>query len=348
MIGIDAHKRSHTVCAIGAAVGEPIGELTIQADDAGLERMIAWAMPLAPERLWAIEDCRHVTGRLERRLIGLGETVIRVPPKLMASARRSTRTPGKSDPIDARAIALAAIREPDLPRATLPGEERELRLMVDYRDQLVHERTVVQNRIRWHLHELCPELDVPSRSLDRKPWPATVARRLRLIGPGVQTSIVAAQLKRMNLLTKEINDLERTITKTVRLLAPELLVIRGCGALTAAKIVGEVAGVKRFRSAAKLALHAGAAPLPASSGTSNRHRLNRTGNRQLNAALHRIAITQAARDPRARAYIQRKKEEGKSTREALRCLKRHLARVVFNALQQAETRRAEEVIPIAS
>lgn len=348
VIGIDAHKKSHTACAVGGSVGEPLGERTVAADQAGHERLLFWGASMSGERLWAIEDCRHLSGSLERFLISVGETVIRVPPKLMAGARRSARTPGKSDAIDARAVALAALREPDLPRATLAGVERELRLLVDYRDQLVRERTVIQQRIRWHLHELCPDLDVPSRALDRKPWPSRVARRLRQMDPGVQVEIVSAQLKRMVQMTKEINDLERRIASQVRTLAPELLEIRGCGPLTAAKIIGEVAGVERFANAGKLALHAGVAPLSVSSGNNQRHRLNRTGNRQLNAALHRIAITQASRDDRARAYLARKQAEGKTNREALRCLKRHLARVVFNALQSGEERRRTESLEVAS
>src|SRR4030095_1617777 len=107
----------------------------------------------------------------------------------------------------------------------------------------------------------------------------------------------------------------------------------GCGTLTAAQLVGEIAGIDRFASEAKLAKHSGAAPLPASSGQRQRHRLNRKGNRQLNCALHRIAVTQARVHAPARAYLERKQTEGKSRREALRCLKRHLARVVFRILQ---------------
>ena len=157
---------------------------------------------------------------------------------------------------------------------------------------------------------------------------------------------MSAQLRRMNQLTKDIDDLQRQIGALVKKLAPELLEIPGCGALTAAKIVGEVAGVERFVSAAKLALHAGVAPLDVSSGQNLRHRLNRTGNRQLNSALHRIAITQASRNDRARAYLKRKQEEGKTKREALRCLKRHLARVVFKALRRAEARHRDELLAV--
>lgn len=284
-----------------------------------------------------------MTGALERFLIELGETVVRVPTKLMAGSRKSSRTPGKSDAIDARAVAMAALREPNLPKATLAGPEREVRLLVDYRDQLVAERSVLQQRIRWHLHELCPDLEVPLRALDRKPWPGRVARRLRRLQPATQVEIALAQLGRMNQLTKQICELEKRIGALVKALAPELLEICGCGVLTAGKILGEVAGVERFSSSAKLALHAGVAPLPVSSGQNQRHRLNRFGNRKLNCAIHRIAITQAGRDERGKAYMKRKQEEGKSKREALRCLKRHLVRVVYNVLRQISSRRETEV-----
>ena len=121
--------------------------------------------------------------------------------------------------------------------------------------------------------------------------------------------------------------------------AAELLALVGCGTLTAAKLVGEVAGVERFAAEAKLAKHTGTAPLPASSGELQRHRLNRSGNRQLNCALHRIAVTQARIHPPARAYLERKQAEGKSRREALRCLKRHLARTVYRTLRTMEERK---------
>jgi transposase len=125
---------------------------------------------------------------------------------------------------------------------------------------------------------------------------------------------------------------ERELAVLVALEAPSLLELPGCGVLTAAKLIGEIAGSERFANDARLAMHAGAAPLPASSGNRQRHRLNRSGNRQLNCALHRIAISQGRHHPPARAYLARKQAEGKSRKEALRCLKRHLARTVYRTL----------------
>jgi len=149
----------------------------------------------------------------------------------------------------------------------------------------------------------------------------------------VQVRICRELVTRCRELARRADELERELASLVSQQAPALLELPGCGVLTAAKLVAETAGVERFGSDAKLALHAGAAPLDASSGHQRRHRLNRSGNRQLNCALHRMAVTQGRWHPPARAYLERKQAEGKSRREALRCLKRHLARTVYNTLR---------------
>lgn len=154
VLGTDAHKRSHTVVAADEA-GVELGSTTVGATREGHLKLVTWAAQW-PERRWAIEDCRALSRRLEADLLKLGELVVRVPPKLMAGVRRSARTRGKSDPIDALAVARAALREPDLPTAVLDGPSRELRLLVDYRESLVKDRTAAQNRLRWRLHELVP------------------------------------------------------------------------------------------------------------------------------------------------------------------------------------------------
>ena len=163
--GTDAHKRSHTVVAVDAA-GAEIGSVTVAATPEGHLRLVKWSAQW-PQRQWAIEDCRALSRRLESDLLRLGELVVRVPPKLMAGVRRSARTRGKSDPIDALAVARAALREPDLPVAQLDGPSREVRLLVDYRESLVKDRTAAQNRLRWRLHELEPGYDPPAGSLNR-------------------------------------------------------------------------------------------------------------------------------------------------------------------------------------
>jgi transposase len=332
VIGVDPHKQTHTAAAVDAAVGELLGDRTAKARAAGHEQLLVWARALGEERLWALEDCRHVSVTLERFLLASGERVVRVPPKLMAGARRSARQRGKSDAIDALAVARAALREPSLPAACLEGASREIRLLLDHREDLVGERTRIQQRLRWHLHELEPELEIPAGALDRRLWLERVGRRLARGEQSVQRRICRELVRRIVELTRRERELERELALLVAAEAPALLELPGCGVLTAAKLIGEIAGSDRFPDDARLAMHAGAAPLPASSGKRQRHRLNRSGNRQLNCALHRIAVTQGRHHPPARAYLARKEAEGKSRKEALRCLKRHLARTVFNTL----------------
>jgi transposase len=330
IFGIDAHKHTHTVVAVDE-VGRRLAAKTVPATTAGHLELVVWARNRAETRTWAVEDCRHVSRRLERDLLGAGERIVRVPPKLMAATRSSARTYGKSDPIDALAVARAALRETDLPLARLDGPERELRLLVDHRDDLVGERSRIVARLRWHLHELDPTWAPAPRSLDRpKTWAAIDAH---LDGvTGMVARLARELVGRCRELTGAINALTVEITALVTPLAPALLAVVGCGPLTAAKIVAETAGVDRFRSANAYARYNGTAPLPVWSAQPTRHRLSRTGNRQLNAALHRIAITQARWHPGARALLARRRSHGDSSREAFRVLKRRLNDVVYQAL----------------
>ncbi len=333
VIGVDPHKQSHTGVAVDAATGVLAAEQTVRARREGHERLISWARGLGSERLWALEDCRHVSGSLERLLLERGERVVRVAPRLMGEARRSGRQRGKSDAIDALAVARAALREADLPVAQLAGPDREIRLLHDHRADLVGERTRIQNRLRWHLHDLDCDLHIPAGALERRLWLDRLARRLARREQTAQVRIARELVGRCRELSRRVDELERELGLLVREQAPQLLELPGCGVVTAAQLIGEIAGVDRFTSDARLAKHAGSAPLPASSGQTQRHRLNRQGNRQLNCGLHRIAITQARTHPPARAYLERKQAEGKSRREALRCLKRHLARTIYRTLQ---------------
>jgi transposase len=336
VIGIDPHKQTHTAAVVDATLGELRGERTVKARRQGHEQLLAWARAQDEERLWALEDCWHVSISLERFLLASGEQVVRVSPKLMAGARRCARERGKSDAIAALAVARAALREPALPSARLEQGEREIRLLLDHREDLVAERTRIQCRLRWHLHELEPELGLPAGCLDRRVWLERLARRLAGREQTAQVRICRELGRRIGELTRRARELERELGLLLAAQAPALLELPGCGPLTAAKLVGETAGAERFGSDARLAMHAGAAPLPASSGNRRRHRLNRSGNRQLNCALHRIAVTQGRVHPPARAYLARKQAEGKSRKEALRCLKRHLARVVYRTLATLE------------
>jgi transposase len=249
----------------------------------GNDELLGWAGELGAERLWAVEDCRQLTGWLERQLLSRGEELVRVPPKLTVPERRAGRTRGKSDPIDALAIARAALREPGLSRPRSDERVyRELKLLVDHRDDLVDQRRRSQQRLRWHLHQLDPTFDVPLRRLDRASHPRT-RPPLACAPSALQVRLARELLSTIRQLNRTIAELDQELEQRTAEIAPALLELPGCAAVT--------------------------------------------------AALYRIAITQARHYPDARAYLERKRSEGKSRREALRCLKRLLARVVFNKLK---------------
>lgn len=338
VIGADTHKRTHTCAAVFAGTGRLAGELTAPAREPGFRQLLDWGRELDEERIWAIEDCRHVSGSLERFLVAAGERVVRVPPKLMGQSRRGERSSGKSDPIDALAIARAALREgPEtLPAAHLDESALRVKLLLDHREDLVKARSEDQCRLRWHLHDLWPDLEIPAGSLDRIVWLDRIARKLARAEQGTRVQIARELLNEIRRRTRRAAELEREIGALVKAQAPELLELEGCGALTAAKLIAETAGAKRLPSDSKFARLAGVAPIPASSGNRTRHRLDRGGNRQLNCALHRIAVTQARCHAPAREFLAKKQTEGKTRIEALRCLKRHLARRVWKLLIDSE------------
>ncbi|MGW8538488.1 IS110 family transposase [Rhodococcus qingshengii] len=156
-LGVDAHKRTHTIVAVDPN-GRQLASKTITTITQEHLGLPTWAEQLAKGNglLWAIEDCRHLSRRLERDLLAAGQSIVRVLPKLMAHVPDSARTYGKPDPIDALAVARAAQREPDLPTARLDGSDRDVRLLGDHRESLVAERTRAIDRLRWYLHELDP------------------------------------------------------------------------------------------------------------------------------------------------------------------------------------------------
>jgi transposase len=282
-VGGDSHDRDRGGCA--QALVDGLGKA------AATQR---WqAASLGEERLWAVEDCRHVTGALERML--------------------------------------------DRPRA---GEDwlRELKLLVVHRDDLVDERRRCQQRLRWHLHQLDPSLSVPAGALDRQTHLARVSRWLARRERSVQVGIARDLVPRCRTLGRAIAELERDLAARAVEIAPALLELPGCGGLTAAKLFCEIGPIDRFQTDAQLARHGGVAPLEASSGgRTRRHRLDRGGNRQLNCALHRIAITQSTRAS-TRAHLPRTQAERRQKPpRTIRCLKRQLVRIVFTTLKTSPT-----------
>ena len=189
---------------------------------------------------------------------------------------------------------MPRLREPNLSRPRADKRVyRELKLLVDHRDDLVDQRRRTQQRLRWHLHQLDPTYELPLRRLDRASHLDRVGRWLASREQELQVRIARELVSTCRALNRAIGELDHELEQRTAAVAPALLELPGCAALTAAKLLAEIGPIDRFRSDAQLARHSGVAPLQASSGRSQRHRLDRGGNRQLNAALYRIAITQA-------------------------------------------------------
>lgn len=187
-----------------------------------------------------------------------------------------------------------------------------IRLLVDHRERLVGMRTALYNDLLWHLHDVWPEQTFPACALLSKKWTARIARRLARAEQTARVRIARDELRHLRELSATINLLGAEIADVVAQVAPQLLAEPGFGALTAGKLIGEIAGAQRFSSDAKLARAAGIAPIPVSSGNTNRRRLERGGDRQINTAIHRVAITRARCHPETKAYIERKRGEGKT------------------------------------
>ena len=250
----------------------------------------------------------------------------------------SQRERGKSDEIDAQSVARAVVKDgvESFPAAYLDERAMEIRLLFDHREDLVRERTRIQNRLRWHLLELCPELEAELKrgALSQLRALERLDRRLRQLSPSVRLRIAREELGHIRALTRQADQLERELLELIRAYRPALLDEQGCGALTAALLIGRTAGAQRFRSDACFGRQSGSAPIPCSSGQHVQHRLDRGGDRQLNRALHTIAITRAQRDPATKEYLARKEADGKTKKGALRCLKRYLARRFYRLLSE--------------
>src|SRR6201995_3798510 len=208
VVGADVHKRTHTFVAVDE-VGRKLAEKVVSATTAGHQDAVCWARErFGAEVVWAIEDCRHLSARLERDLMTANQKVVRVPPKLMAQTRASARTRGKSDPIDALAVARAFLREPDLPVASHDEVSRELKLLVDRREVLVAQRTATINRLRWRVHELDPQRAPAPASLDRAKHRAMLGAWLQTV-PGLVAELARDELADITRLTEQIDALAR-------------------------------------------------------------------------------------------------------------------------------------------
>jgi transposase len=340
-LGVDSHKHTYVAAAIDVT-GRSLAKLTVPVTAAGRARLAQWAHALTPEaeaRQWGIEGSGSYGRPLAQALALAGETVFEVPG--IATARERHRSLGsqrqKSDATDALAVARVALRDADrLPRVRPSGEAYRCKLLTEHRDNLVLQRTGAINQL--HVHVAALETIAPaalSAGRSRQTIRLWATRPFETTDP-----ILAVHATILHQLAHFIQELDRAITVMTRQLvvltaslAPRLLALRGVRALTAAKILGEAGEMARFPTAAHFASYAGVAPIEASSGDRRRHRLSRRGNRQLNRAIHMIAVTQRRWHPEARAYVARKITAGKTKKEALRGLKRHLANVIFRLLR---------------
>jgi transposase len=334
-VGIDPHKRTHTAVVIDDA-GRRVGKaLTVPDDPASVGKLLSWAGKHAAGRdvVWAIEDGRGLARRLASALVAAGASVVWVPVRLMVAERHHTGPRGKSDPLDALAVAKAA-QNPDNAaylarhRADEPGAE--LAPLVDQRDALVAERTRLINSMRWRLHELAPGLE-PASLITLKA-PRELAARLAGFPDSALRRVLLANCQRLEQLTADINELTRELTEHTRRVCPNLLSMPGVGPVVAATILAELGDPTRVRNGAALARMAGTAPIPVWSSDTERHRLDRGGNRRLNRAIHAIARTQARCHPDAQALIA-KHVDTKGKRGAMRVLKRHLTDAVLSKLR---------------
>lgn len=337
-IGIDTHKSTLAASAVDD-VGAELSRTSVANSPAGHRQRLSWLAALPAERRIGIEGSGGLGLALTRALVAAGETVVDVPPTLTARERRRRPRAAKSDPIDALAIARVTLREPKLARPGGAGPIEDLALVVRARDELVVARTQLANRLHADLVVLAPgyELRIPNLVAARN---LALTSRLLARQRGVRAELARDRLHELRELDRRVKRLGDQLPGLLAATGSHLTGLPGVGAVLGAKLLAEAGDIRRFHSEAAFAAAAGTAPLDASSGRVQRHRLNRGGNRQLNRALHQIALVQVRWHAPARAYLERRRATGKSWLEAIRCLKRFIARVVYRTMLADALRQA--------
>jgi transposase len=337
-IGVDAHKQIHVAIALDDA-GREIGRWRGANSQDGWKALGSWALALGADRQWGIEGAWNYGRGLGQSLVIAGETIYEVNPRWTALGRRHARRPGKTDRLDARAVALFVRQEaPHLPPVAADDVTALLDLLTSQRESAVAETTRLRNQIHALLLQLDPQYQDQLPNLDSQAGLIALAS-YEARGPSAlqqeRAAIVRRLAERLRLAADHAADLKRQIeTYTKAAGFAPLTAIHGVGPLIAGTLAGILGPGARFAPDAELAAYAGAAPLEASSAGLVRHRLNRGGNRRLNSLLHMIALTQLRSWPPARTYMARRISEGKTRREAMRALKRFLVRAIWNAWKQ--------------
>jgi transposase len=331
IIGIDPHKASHTAVAIGRDE-QQLAEIKIRATCQQTAKLLAWAEPLG-ERTWAVESAGGMGYLLSQQLVGAGELVLDVPATLASRVRvLGTGKSDKNDPNDALSVAIAALRSPGL-RSVEPANHREvLRLLAKRNLDIGRLRNMVVSRLHAALINLSPggiskELNASdAMALLNDFDPITPVERIRY-------ELAHELLDDVERLDVQLKASHKRIKDAVRASGTSLTDIYGVGPILAAALIGCTGDVGRFANRDQFASYAGVAPIEHSSGGRVVHRLSRRGNRQLNHAIHMVAICQIRqKDSEGRAYFERKVAEGKTKREAIRSLKRQVSNVVYRQL----------------
>jgi transposase len=338
MIGVDPHKASHTAVAIGAAE-EPLAELRVRASESQAERLLAWAQAW-PERTWAVEGAGGVGHLLAQQLLAAGERVLDVPPKLAARVRLlQAGDTNKHDPNDARSVAVAALRSPGVREASRDDHAVVLKIWSKRYKDLGRTRTQVACRLHQVLCELIPG------GVAKQITAGQAARILESVTPADAVAVARCELaaeftQDLRGIDAAIRDTRKKLAIAVRAAGTSLTGLFGVGPVIAAAVIGDVRAVSRFPGRDHFAAYNGTAPIEVSSGGRKIYRLSRRGNRRLNHAIHMAAVTQIRnRHSQGRAYYERKLAEGKTPKEALRCLKRQISDAIYACLQ-ADARRA--------
>ena len=339
IIGMDPHKRSATIEVLDEqervlAVGR------FGTDRQGYRQLLA-AGRKWPQRLWAVEGCQGVGRHLAQRLVADGEPVVDVPAKLSARARVfSTGQGRKTDATDAHSVAVVALRTPNLREVHVDGDTVALRLLADRRDELGTARTLTVNRLHRLLVELIPGGAKTHLSADQAKALLATVRPRDVVGK-TRRQLAADLIEELTRTDKKIKLANKQLRELVDATGSRLLDVYGIGPSSAARLLGDIGDISRFPTRGHFASWNGTAPLDASSGDQQRHRLSRAGNRRINRVLHIMAVVQLRHDTEGRAYYRRKLAAGKTPMEAMRALKRRLSDVVYRQLIADHKRRQE-------
>ena len=316
IIGVDPHKMSVTIEVVDTHE-RLLGSERFDTNNAGYADMRRYVKQW-PTRLWAVEGANGAGRPLAQRLVAAGEQVVDVPAKLAARVRLfDTGHNRKTDALDAHSIAVVAVRTEGLRVVADDGELEALRMLTDRRDELAHQRVQTVNRLQRLLSELLPgQRKRDLSAAQAKVMLATV--RPRDIAGKTRRRMAAEEIADLVAVDAKLKKIKAELKAAVLARASTLMDIFGVGPAGAARTLADVGDVARFADRNRFASWTGTAPLDASSGEQNRHRLSRAGNRRMNHVLHIVAIVQIRHDTEGRAYYRRKLAAGKKPMEALR------------------------------